>query len=428
MRDIILAAIVFGFLPFVLSRPHWGVYLSAWLGYMNPHRLCYGFALTMPFVQIAAIATVLGMIFSKEKVRMIWSAEIILLILFIIWMGVTTSQAFFYEDAMEAYIKVLKIQVLTILTLLVLTSREKLNMFIWVIVLSLGYYGVKGGIFTIITGGQYHVWGPDGTFIGGNNELALALLMTIPLMRYLHLQETRKWIKHGLLAGMLLSAIAAMGSQSRGAMVGILLVGVAFWLKSRNRLTTAILVVIAASIILMIMPESWYERMESVKSYEEDASAMGRINAWMMAFNLASDRIMGGGFETFKAAIFRRYAPDPYAVHDAHSIYFEVLGEHGSIGLAIFLCLMGMTWLKCSSIIRRTKWDSDLKWARDLAAMVQVSLLGYASAGAFLGLAYFDYFYHLVAVTVVLAEMVKSRIAERRSAPHWRGTVTSAPA
>ncbi len=61
--------------------------------------------------------------------------------------------------------------------------------FIWVIVLSIGFYGVKGGIFTIVNGGVYRVQGPLGTFIGGNNEIALAFVMTIPLMRYLHLQE-----------------------------------------------------------------------------------------------------------------------------------------------------------------------------------------------------------------------------------------------
>lgn len=77
----------------------------------------------------------------------------------------------------------------------------------------------------------------------------------------------------------------------------------------------------------------------------------------------------------------------------------------------MFLGLMAMTWFKCSGIIRRAKRDPELKWALDLAAMLQVSLLGYASAGAFLGLAYFDYFYHLLAIAVVLADLVTQRIA-----------------
>ncbi len=202
LRDIVLAVIVFGLLPFVLKRPSWGVYLSAWLGYMNPHRLCYGFMLSFPVVQVVALTTLAGMLLSRERIRMIWSREVILLLILIAWMGVTTSQAFFFDLAWEQYIKVLKIQILTFMTLMLLTTREKLHIFVWVIALSLGFYGIKGGIFTIVHGGVYRVQGPLGTFIGGNNELALALVMTIPLMRYLHLQETRKWLKTGLMGAM----------------------------------------------------------------------------------------------------------------------------------------------------------------------------------------------------------------------------------
>lgn len=411
MRDIAVSLVVFGLLPYILFRPHWGIYLSAWLGYMNPHRLCYGFALSLPFVQFAALATLLGLVFSREKKRMIWSGEVVLLIIFILWMGVTTLLAFFPDPALEQYIKVIKIQILTFLAIFLLTSRDKLHTFIWVIALSLGYYGLKGGIFTIIEGGQHRVWGPEGTFIGGNNELALALLMTIPLFRYLQLQETRKWVQRGLLAAMLLTAFAAIGSQSRGAMLGMAVMGFSFWLKSRYKLGSAILVIVGAVGILSVMPETWYARMDTVKTYEEDRSAMSRINAWRTAFNIGTDRVTGGGFETFQASVYAQYSPDPTMVFNAHSIYFQVLGEHGFIGLAMFLGLMAMTWFKCSSVIRRTKQDSELKWAQDLAAMLQVSLLGYASAGAFLGLAYFDYFYHLVAIAVVLADLVTQRIA-----------------
>jgi probable O-glycosylation ligase (exosortase A-associated) len=115
------------------------------------------------------------------------------------------------------------------------------------------------------------------------------------------------------------------------------------------------------------------------------------------------DRIFGGGFD-MGPTVFQRYAPDP-DVRD-HSIYFEMLGEQGFVGLAMFLGLLIMTWLKCSAVIRVARRNADLGWARDLAAMVQVSVIGYMSAGAFLGLAYFDYAYHLVAVAVVVHHLV----------------------
>lgn len=406
MRDIALALIIFGLLPFILSRPVWGVYLSAWLGYMNAHRLCYGFMLSFPVVMVVALTTMVAMLASKEKKQMIWSREIIVLLLFVAWMGITTTQAFFFDLAWEQYDKVVKIQILTLMTIMLLTSKERVHLFVWVIALSLGFYGIKGGIFTILNGGSFRVQGPMGTFIGGNNEMALALVMTIPLIRYLHLQERRKWLQMGLAGAMLLTAIAAIGSQSRGALVGMTIMGTMFWLKSRNKFATALLIVVAVAAIGSIMPQQWYDRMNTIETYEEDASALGRINAWWTGFNVANARLTGGGFEMYRYPTFQAYAPEPHRVHDVHSIYFEVLGEHGWLGLTFFLLLLALTWLKCSRIIRFSKKRADLKWAGDLAAMIQASMIGYMASGAFLGLAYFDYIYHLVALTVVTYHLI----------------------
>lgn len=416
MRDLLIASIVFGLLPFVLKRPFWGILLMAWLGYMNPHRLCYGFMLSTPVVQIVAIATLVGMLASKEAKRLVWSREMTVLVVFVVWMGFTTTMAFYFDPALTQLIKVIKIQIITFMTLMMLTSKEKVRLFIWVIVLSLGFFGVKGGLFTIANGGSYRVQGPDGTFIGGNNELALALVMTIPLMRYLQLTETNRTIKLGLTVGILLTSISAIGSQSRGALLGLSLMGAIFWVKSRNKIVTGFLIVVAAIVIASLMPPEWYARMNTINTYEQDASAMGRINAWWCAWNLALHRLTGGGFEMWQIPVFAQYAPNIEDVHDAHSIYFKVLGEHGFIGLFLFLLLLAMTWRKCTAIIKRSKGVAELSWARDLAAMIQVSLVGYMSAGTFLGLCYFDYFYHLLAVTVVVSHLVDGQLRTRLEA------------
>lgn len=414
MRDLFVGFIVFSSLPFILKRPFWGIVMLAGLGYMNPHRLCYGFMFSMPVVQIVAIVTLIGMLISKEEKRVVWSREIWILLLFVAWMGVTTTQAFYPPLAMEQLEKVVKIQILTFMTLLMLTSRERVHILVWAIVVSLGFYGIKGGIFTIIHGGVHRVQGPQGSFIGGNNEMALALVMTIPLMRYLQLHEASWWIRRGLAAAMLLTAIAAVGSQSRGALIALVITGSYFWWKSRNKIGATVLLGIVILGVLAIMPPEWYERMNSIRDYEQDGSAQGRINAWWTAWNVANDRLLGGGFEMWHSYVFSLYAPEPNNVHDAHSIYFKVLGEHGWIGFVLFMALLAATWLKCGRIGRMTKGHPELTWARDLAAMIRVSMIGYMSAGTFLGLSYFDYIYHLVAIVVVTHQLV---LSEARSRP-----------
>lgn len=58
--------------------------------------------------------------------------------------------------------------------------------------------------------------------------------------------------------------------------------------------------------------------------------------------------------------------------------------------------------------MKQSKRKPEQKWMLDLAAMTQVSITGYAASGAFLGLAYFDYFYHLVAISVILGQLAKA--------------------
>ncbi|MDZ7592150.1 MAG: O-antigen ligase family protein [Rubrivivax sp.] len=141
--------------------------------------------------------------------------------------------------------------------------------------------------------------------------MALALVMTIPLMRYLPLQEQSKNIKLGLAVAMFLTVIATVGSQSRGAVVGLAVTGTIFWLKSRNKITTGLFVGIAGLVALSIMPAEYFERMNTIKTYDEDASALGRINAWWTAWNVANARPFGGGYEMLAVGGLQLYAPRP---------------------------------------------------------------------------------------------------------------------
>lgn len=408
MRDIAVTAVVFAFLPLALRRPYVGIYLWAWLGFMNPHRLCWGFAYDFPFAYLVAAVTLIGMFFFREPKKIPWTRETVLLLVFILWMLLTTFFALHPEFAWPQLEKVIKIQLMIFATLMLITTKERLNILVWVVTLSVAFYGIKGGIFTVTHGGSFNVKGPGGTFFGENNAMGLALVMTIPLLRYLQLTAQKKWQHIALTAAMVLCAIATIGSQSRGALLGASAMALFLWLKSRNKFFTGLVIAVSAALVLSVMPAQWHQRMSTIQTYEQDQSAMGRINAWQMAFGLAKDRLLGGGFETFQADAFAAYAPDPDDVHDAHSIYFEVLGEHGFVGLALFLLLGLATWRSASWVIKTTKRDPDRKWAADLAAMVQVSMVGYAVGGAFLGLAYFDLYYNLI-VFVVLSKLILSR-------------------
>lgn len=407
MRDIVVFAIVGWGLLKVFGRPYIGIYLWNWISLMNPHRLAWGPAYYFPFAAVVGGVTLIAVVLSKQPKRMVWTRETVLLLLFVLWMILTTIFAFNTTLASEYLNRVLKIEVFVFLTIYLITDREKLSGLIWISVLSLGFYGIKGGIFTILGGGVSHVMGPDESFIGENNALALALIMTVPLLLYLFFQEKRRWLRYGLAGAIFLCSISIFGSQSRGALLGVIAMAIFLWFKSRRKVLVGALLLAVTVTVLLLMPDAWWARMGTIETYNQDASALGRINAWRTAWNVATHNLLGGGFDMFTQETFTAYAPDPLNVHAAHSIYFQVLGEHGFIGLGFFLAIALFTWLRCSEIIRMCKRDPERKWAADLAGMLQVAFVGYAVAGAFLSLAYFDFYYDLIAITLITWSIVQ---------------------
>lgn len=417
MRDLLVAAIFFGALPFVFSNPHIGVLLWSWIGYMNPHRLGWGFAYHFPFGLIVAVVTLISLVASRKKLTFFWHPIIGWLIVLNICFLFSTIFSLQPHISWHQWDKVIKIQLFIFITLWVMGDRKKLESLIWVIIVSIGFYGVKGGVFTLTSGGGHHVLGPKGSFISGNTEIGLALVVILPLVWYLFLQATHKWVRAGLIASLVLIPIAILGTQSRGALLAIAAIGFFLWLKSSKKLVPLMVILFMIPFVFMFMPQQWHDRMSTIGNYEEDASAQGRIQAWTFAYQLALTRpLTGGGFESFHKANYERYTPGLVAqgtgnYHDVHSIYFEMLGEQGFLGLVVFLILGFLAWRTGSKIMKLTKKSVEHKWAYDLAAMIQVSLVGYAVGGAFLGLAYFDLPYHLAVMLVLTLRIVQRELA-----------------
>jgi len=424
MRDLLVTLLVFCSLPLIFKRPPVGVVMWIWISVMNPHSQGWGFARTFPFAAIIAAVMIVSIVLHKDKYRLPPHPVTYVFLAFMGWMSLTSMFSIHGVDVVTTqWLKVYKIFGMTAVVMMLVRTRQEIEWLVWTVVVSLGFYGVKGGIFTLRSGGNFRVWGPEGTFIDGNNEVALALVIVIPLMYYLLGNVTQRWGKLALLASMLLCALASLGSYSRGAALAIGAMTVVLWLKSQNKLPLGMLLAVAVPFLVLLMPSQWHDRIDTIHTYEEDTSAMGRINAWRMAFNLANDRLLGGGFEIYDSAVFARYAPIPQDVHAAHSIYFQVLGEHGWGGLALYLLLGVMIYGTGSAIVRQVGKRQDLNWAVRLATMLQVSLVGFAVGGAFLSLAYFDVPYMLMVAMVSLRQLVAAQAGGAGvGAVHRRGS------
>jgi probable O-glycosylation ligase (exosortase A-associated) len=403
MRDIAISFIIFGSLPFILSRPWIGVLIFAWISLMTPHRFAFGFAYDFPFAAVVAAVTLVGLVVTKDEVRFEPNAVVWLLILLPAWTCVTYLFAFEPAAATGRLNEVLKVFLMVLVTAMVLRTRKHVDWMVWVIVISVGFFGAKGGAFTLLTGGGHRVYGPPGeSFLSDNNAISVALIMVIPLMHYLRGESKSRWIRHCLLAAMVLSGIAVLGTYSRGGLIAVSAMLLFLWFKSRRKVWFALLLIPLVPLAITAMPDHWFERMNTISTYEQDASAMGRINAWKTAINIANDRpLVGGGFELYSDVTFARYAPDPEDVHAAHSVYFQMLGEHGYVGLLIFLSLGLAAWSTARRTIALARTKPEYAWAGQLARAFQVSLVGYAVGGIFVNIGYWDLIYYEMVIVVV---------------------------
>jgi probable O-glycosylation ligase (exosortase A-associated) len=349
------------------------------------------------------------MLFSKNVKPPPITALTVTLVLFAGWTGVTTLFALYPEPSYARWEGLLKTILFAFLIPMLFHRKEDLRLLVWVLVISIAYYGTKGGIWTLVSGGANRVHGPPRSYIADNNDIAVAIVMIIPLMWYLQRTSPHKSVRWGLFTMALFCAVAVLGTYSRGALLAVCAMGAFLWWKTSGKVPLLLVAVLAVPIALTSMPEKWYERMSTIGNYQQESSANARLNSWATMLNVAKDRpIVGGGFEVATSGVYARYSPNPrFRPQVAHSIYFQALGEHGFVGLALYLALLYALWTTANKIIRSTKGRADCRWAYELSLMMQVSVIGFAVGGAFLSLVSFDVPYYLVGLMAAALALVR---------------------
>ena len=438
MRDLVLFLGMLFYVPASLIAPAAGLLLWEWCSIMSPQQLVYGFAYGLRFNAVIAATTLFGWLISRERKRFTPDALPWLMLAFFSWTTFNMLFAPFPEHSWPLWNRTMRAFVPVFLTFVLLTRKVRIHGMIWTIVISLGFYGVKGGLFTIVTLGGGHVLGPPSSQITDNNSLALSLVMELPLAYYLSQRTQHRLLRIGLQVAIVLQIISVFGSYSRGAFVAISIMLAVFWWRNKNKVFYAIIGTIIIAGALSVMPDAFWERMQTLHNVSADASFEGRVQAWRVAFMYANDHFpFGAGFEgTAVGAIFHHYIPD-VVLHVAHSIYFEVLGDQGYPGLALYLLILACGLRNVRIVMRQTRNRPELAWAYDLANMIWISLITYYVGGAALSVAYFDGFLVLLALTSCLREITASvrvsdvakqrhdRVARipaappRRSGPGW---------
>jgi probable O-glycosylation ligase (exosortase A-associated) len=193
-------------------------------------------------------------------------------------------------------------------------------------------------------------------------------------------------------------------------MLGLATVLFAIVMKSKRRLLPLAGATVVGLAIFLAAPGKWMERMQTLQNVKADQSALARIHSWTFAYKLFLDHpILGGGFQTFTAPMYAQYNMLQDKVQGPHSIYFQILAEHGLPGLLLFLSLIGSSLWSCRNLKRTFALQPGSETLGAYVDMVQVGLITYLVSGAFLGRAYFDLFYQLIATVIVLKMLARNQ-------------------
>lgn len=433
MRDLVILASILGLVPFILRYAWIGVLGWYWIGLMNPHLYSWRSA-SFPVAMVIGGSTLLSLLYTKDRRGLAFSMPIAMLAVLLAFFTMKTPFAWEQPEAWWQWDKVFKIYLMTFVSTMLIFGEKRIRWLVLTIIVSLGFYGVKGGLFTLATGGQYRVEAPEGSFIGGNTQLGLALVMLLPL--YLaHSQVTSsKWMRWSCWSAFWLSMVAIVFTYSRGALIGLSVIAVPMWFMSKRKVLALIIAIPAIAAGVSFAPDQLIDRAGTIGTYDQDLSALQRIQAWSVARNIAIENpVLGAGFnlDYMPYSLWSRYSdsefqgPGFHLVRAAHSVYFQMLGEHGFVGLGIYLLLVLCTMITLNRTRVLAKRRPESAWAGRYAAALMASTLGFLSAGAFLSLAYFDLFYIYVALAAILWREVseQARAASMQAVrPSTRGS------
>ncbi len=430
MRDILVLGIIIGLTPFILRSAWIGVLAWTWVGLMNPHQLGWGVAGRFPVAMLIGAVTLLALLFTKDKKAPPWNGAMIALLITVIFYTAKMPFVWVSDVGWEMWDKVMKIFLMTFVTGMLVYGAYRIRWLLWTIVVSLGFYGLKGGVFSVVTGGHHMVKGPSPSFMSGNTEIGLAMIMVLPLVLVTARHLSQKWLRLLAYATFWFTIVAIVFTYSRGALLGLAVVMMFILPGLKRKITLSILLIPAVIAGIAMTPDKLFDRAETIQTYQEDHSAMQRIQAWSVAKNIALDHpALGAGFglQNLESPRWLAYAdflgPWENKARAAHSIYFQVLGEHGFVGLTLFLTVMAgtlFTLTRCRRQFRKLPggdWLSGYCWA------IRTSLIGYLVSGAFLSLAYFD----LVYLYVVLAAVLARELNAMRSSATIRAEAHSGP-
>lgn len=409
------------------------------------------------FVIPAAVATA-GLMYVRRLLagdpdrRLFHDATIPALLLVLAWFAVVVLGVIYAVEPDRTWSRVLElVRVLVVLFAVVISIRrpDTFRAAGWALILAGGFMAAVN-VYQFVSGtfdndyfglaqvevAQIVTGEADAPRIGGPlaspNFFALVLIPVVAMAwsRVTSAAETR--FRRTVAGGCgLLSLIAMVLTFSRGALVGLVLIGMILVWRSRPSPRQWAVLVLIALLTFLVLPENYKGRAAAVlefapgatQSDESDPSLRGRTSevtaAWQMFLDHPVVGVGAGNYETRYQAYAEDIGLESRRVErQPHSLPLEIAAEHGLIGLGVFGLLLWVCLSRLADAARRLRHCGRADTASMMEAL-WLGTVGWLASSVFLQLAYPRIFWTLLALVIsapaVAAEVEADRRARARS-------------
>jgi putative inorganic carbon (HCO3(-)) transporter len=332
-------------------------------------------------------------------------APFYLAIAFAVWITITTLGADRSQDAWVKWNWAVQSIIITIAAPLFLRTRAQIELAFIATFSALTAHAMTGGVKTILGTGGYDRLGRlmmSNFWLGETSTLAMACVMTLPMGYYvirhsvIFQQYRGRYLNIGFALYSVLAIMCMVGTSAR---TGLMALGTLLLFGIKGIFRKAVVILAAVGIYTFAqpyLPGKSLNRYGTISTYQQDSSATIRLAVWQWAISYAKQHPMGGGFGIFNTnnIEYKVSGPDGETVtgHRAgtapHSVYFEVLGEQGYPGIALYLCLLlSGLW----GTFRVSRWrvaGTDSQWHSEFARTLFVCMTIFAVGASFVGIAF----------------------------------------
>ena len=426
MRDLFFIAFlgVFGLMG--LRRPFLLVALYAYIDIVSPQRLSYFLLNSIPISAIAFALMVGAWLLVDDKKDCRFSARQGLMLLLLAWCGYTTLTADFPAEALTKWNWVWKAIIAGVFLPLVLRTRLRIEALSLFMVLCASTIIINGGMKTALSGGGYGVLNlmvENNSGLYEGSIISCVAISLIPIILWLSRHGTifpADWkVKSFCYCLCLACLLMPVGTEARTGLVCIVVLAGLMLMRSKRKFVYGPLMLLAALVSIPFLPASFTQRMQTIENHQGDESASTRVAVWMWTLDYVKAHPGGGGFDNYLQNSFTYFAQSTVTdsggtrverrlVTDRgrayHSAYFELLGEQGYFGFAIWALLHLICFIRTEAIRRayRNRDGPDEAWIAPFALALQQGHIVYMIGSLFVGIAYQPFIFMMLALQIGL--------------------------